>query len=103
MFHFEAFNWLKPFYSESNSFLEIQHVEGELPCEMDQEVLVNYILDRNELEPGANHVVFYYLVSCKHFIKCEAVGERENNERGEKLNKCEKQGKLEKNEKTGNP
>ncbi|KAJ6658340.1 hypothetical protein lerEdw1_020612 [Lerista edwardsae] len=65
MFRFEAFNWLKPFYSESNSFLEIQHVEGELPCETDQEVLVDYILDRNELEPGANHVVFYYLVVSK--------------------------------------
>ncbi|XP_066468774.1 alpha-2-macroglobulin-like protein 1 [Tiliqua scincoides] len=65
MFHFEAFNWLKPFYSESNSFLEIQHVEGELPCEKDQEVLVDYILDRNELVPGADHVVFYYLVVSK--------------------------------------
>lgn len=59
----EAFNWLKPFYSESNSFLEIQQVEEELPCNQDQEVQVDYILDRKELGPGADHVDFYYLVS----------------------------------------
>ncbi|XP_054858472.1 alpha-2-macroglobulin-like protein 1 [Eublepharis macularius] len=58
----EAFTWLKPFYSESNSFLEIQHVEEELPCGKDQEVLVDYILDRKELGPNADHVDFYYLV-----------------------------------------
>ncbi|XP_025031018.1 alpha-2-macroglobulin-like protein 1 [Python bivittatus] len=58
----DAFVWLKPFYSESNSFLEIQHVEGELPCGKDQEVLVDYILDRKELGPEADHVDFYYLV-----------------------------------------
>ncbi|XP_074852369.1 alpha-2-macroglobulin-like protein 1 [Carettochelys insculpta] len=58
----EAFNWLKPFYSESNSFLEIQQVEEELPCDQEQEVWVDYILDRNELGPGADHVDFYYLV-----------------------------------------
>ncbi|XP_063150606.1 alpha-2-macroglobulin-like protein 1 [Candoia aspera] len=58
----EAFVWLKPFYSESNSFLEIQHVEEELPCGKDQEVLVDYVLDRKELDPEADHVDFYYLV-----------------------------------------
>ncbi|XP_053153741.1 alpha-2-macroglobulin-like protein 1 isoform X2 [Hemicordylus capensis] len=58
----KAFKWLKPFYSESNSFLEIHHVEDELPCEKDQEVLVDYILDRKELDPAADHVDFYYLV-----------------------------------------
>nr|XP_060619447.1 alpha-2-macroglobulin-like protein 1 [Anolis sagrei ordinatus] len=58
----EAFKWVKPFYSESNSFLEIRQVEGELPCGKDQEVLVDYILDRKELDPEADHVDFYYLV-----------------------------------------
>uniref|UniRef100_A0ACB8ET89 Uncharacterized protein n=1 Tax=Sphaerodactylus townsendi TaxID=933632 RepID=A0ACB8ET89_9SAUR len=61
--HMEAYNWLKPFYSESNSFLEIQNVEEELPCGKDQEVLVDYIIDRKELGPEADHVDFYYLVS----------------------------------------
>ncbi|XP_063150596.1 alpha-2-macroglobulin-like protein 1 [Candoia aspera] len=55
------YKWLKPFYSESNSFLEIQHVEEELPCGKDQEVLVDYILDRKELDPEADHIDFYYL------------------------------------------
>ncbi|XP_061439274.1 alpha-2-macroglobulin-like protein 1 isoform X4 [Rhineura floridana] len=61
----EDFKWLKPFYSESNSFLEIQHVQEEIPCGKDQEVLVDYILDRKELGPEADHVDFYYLVLSK--------------------------------------
>ncbi|XP_077202330.1 alpha-2-macroglobulin-like protein 1 isoform X2 [Paroedura picta] len=61
----DAFNWLKPFYSESNSFLEIQHVDEELSCGKDQEVLVDYIIDRKELGPEDDHVDFYYLVVSK--------------------------------------
>lgn len=63
----EAFNWLKPFYSESNSFLEIQQVEDTLPCGEDLEVWVDYILDRKELDPEAAHVDFQYLVSMIHW------------------------------------
>ncbi|XP_062975138.1 alpha-2-macroglobulin-like protein 1 [Elgaria multicarinata webbii] len=62
---FEAFTWLKPFYSESSSFLEIQQLEEEVPCGKDQEVRVEYILDRKELGPDADHVDFYYLVLSK--------------------------------------
>ncbi|XP_013916339.1 PREDICTED: alpha-2-macroglobulin-like protein 1 [Thamnophis sirtalis] len=61
----DAFVWLKPFYSESNSFLEIQHMEEELPCGKDQEILVDYILDRKELRPTADYIDFYYLVVSK--------------------------------------
>ncbi|KAL8202318.1 UNVERIFIED_CONTAM: hypothetical protein K2H54_010145 [Gekko kuhli] len=61
----EAFSWLKPFYSESNSFLEIRQAKEELPCGKDQEVLVDYIIDRKELGPEADHVDFYYLVVSK--------------------------------------
>ncbi|XP_060092738.1 alpha-2-macroglobulin-like protein 1 [Heteronotia binoei] len=61
----DAFIWLKPFYSESNSFLEIQQVAEELPCGKEQEVLVDYIIDRKELGPEADHVDFYYLVVSK--------------------------------------
>ncbi|KAH0628647.1 hypothetical protein JD844_010035 [Phrynosoma platyrhinos] len=57
--------WLKPFYSESNSFLEIQHVDEHLPCGKDQEILVDYILDYNELDPEADHIDFYFLVISK--------------------------------------
>ncbi|XP_026569065.1 alpha-2-macroglobulin-like protein 1 [Pseudonaja textilis] len=65
MSNFEDYKWLKPFYSESNSFLEIQHVEEELPCGKDQEVLVDYILDQKELGPEADHIDFYYLLVSK--------------------------------------
>uniref|UniRef100_A0ABM5FQT1 Alpha-2-macroglobulin-like protein 1 isoform X1 n=2 Tax=Pogona vitticeps TaxID=103695 RepID=A0ABM5FQT1_9SAUR len=61
----EAFAWVKPFYSESNSFLEIHHVEETLPCGKDQQILVDYVLDRTELDPEANHIDFYYMVVSK--------------------------------------
>ncbi|XP_042303669.1 alpha-2-macroglobulin-like protein 1 [Sceloporus undulatus] len=57
--------WLKPFFSESNSFLEIQHVDEALPCGKAQEILVDYILDHNELDPEADHLDFYFLVISK--------------------------------------
>ncbi|KAJ7316367.1 hypothetical protein JRQ81_002529 [Phrynocephalus forsythii] len=65
MVNSEDFMWLKPFYSDSNSFLEIQHIEEKLPCGMDQEVLVDYILDRKELDVEADYLDFYYLVVSK--------------------------------------
>ncbi|XP_026531282.1 alpha-2-macroglobulin-like protein 1 [Notechis scutatus] len=65
MLYNDAFVWLKPFYSESNSFLEIQHMEEELPCGKDQEILVDYILNRKELGPIAGFINFYYLVVSK--------------------------------------
>ncbi|XP_019399699.1 PREDICTED: alpha-2-macroglobulin-like protein 1 [Crocodylus porosus] len=60
-FH-EAFKWLRPFYSESCSFLEIQYVKEALLCGQEHEVQVEYILDRSKLGPGANHVDFYFFV-----------------------------------------
>ncbi|KYO44638.1 alpha-2-macroglobulin-like protein 1 [Alligator mississippiensis] len=60
-FH-DAFNWLRPFYSESSSFLEIHYVKEELPCGQEHEVQAEYILDQSKLGPGANHVDFYFFV-----------------------------------------
>ncbi|NXC47034.1 A2ML1 protein, partial [Penelope pileata] len=34
----ESFHWLKPFYSESNSFLEIKAKNVVMPCDQEQEV-----------------------------------------------------------------
>uniref|UniRef100_A0ABM5FQT5 Alpha-2-macroglobulin-like protein 1 isoform X1 n=1 Tax=Pogona vitticeps TaxID=103695 RepID=A0ABM5FQT5_9SAUR len=65
MIESEDLMWLKPFYSDSNSFLEIQHIEEELPCGEDQEVLVDYILDRKELDAEADHLDVYYLILSK--------------------------------------
>lgn len=61
----DSFHWLKPFYSESNSFLEIKARDDEMPCDQQQEVQVDYILDRNKLSSEADHIDFYYLVSAE--------------------------------------
>ncbi|KAM9277694.1 alpha-2-macroglobulin-like protein 1 [Cariama cristata] len=61
----DSFHWLKPFYSESNSFLEIKASDYLMPCDQEQEVEVDYILDRNKLSPEADHIDFYYLVIAK--------------------------------------
>ncbi|NXK67932.1 A2ML1 protein, partial [Sylvietta virens] len=34
----DSFHWLKPFYSESNSFLEIKAKDDVMPCDQEQEV-----------------------------------------------------------------
>ncbi|NXP76358.1 A2ML1 protein, partial [Ramphastos sulfuratus] len=59
----ESFHWLKPFYSESNSFLEIKAKNDVMSCDQEQEVQVDYILDRNKLSSKADHIDFYYLVN----------------------------------------
>ncbi|XP_010075258.1 PREDICTED: alpha-2-macroglobulin-like protein 1, partial [Pterocles gutturalis] len=61
----DSFHWLKPFYSESNSFLEIKARNDVMPCDQEQEVQVDYILDQNKLSSEADHIDFYYLVIAK--------------------------------------
>ncbi|XP_054687790.1 alpha-2-macroglobulin-like protein 1 isoform X2 [Grus americana] len=61
----DSFHWLKSFYSESNSFLEIKARNNVMPCDQEQEVQVDYILDRNKLSSEAEHIDFYYLVIAK--------------------------------------
>ncbi|XP_019473323.1 ovostatin homolog isoform X2 [Meleagris gallopavo] len=59
----ESFYWLKPFYSESNSFLEIKARNDVMPCDQEQKVQVDYILNQNKLSSGTDHIDFYYIVS----------------------------------------
>ncbi|PKU31347.1 alpha-2-macroglobulin-like protein 1 [Limosa lapponica baueri] len=61
----DSFHWLKAFYSESNSFLEIKARNDVMPCDQEQEVQVDYILDQNKLSSEADHIDFYYLVIAK--------------------------------------
>lgn len=61
----DSFHWLKPFYSESNSFLEIKAKNDVMSCDQEQEVHVDYILSQNKLRPGEDHIDFYYLVIAK--------------------------------------
>ncbi|PKK22252.1 hypothetical protein A306_00000116 [Columba livia] len=64
----DSFHWLKPFYSESNSFLEIKARNDVMPCDQEQEVQVDYILDQNKLSSEADHINFYYLAIAKRKI-----------------------------------
>ncbi|NXN90062.1 A2ML1 protein, partial [Bombycilla garrulus] len=59
----EDFHWLKPFYSESNSFLEIKAKNDVMSCDQEQEVQVDYILSQNKLSSEEDHIDFYYLGS----------------------------------------
>ncbi|NXL21326.1 A2ML1 protein, partial [Setophaga kirtlandii] len=59
----EDFHWLKPFYSESNSFLEIKAKDDKMICNQEQEVQVDYILSQNKLSSEEDHIDFYYLGS----------------------------------------
>ncbi|KAM4671522.1 alpha-2-macroglobulin-like protein 1 [Amazona ochrocephala] len=61
----DSFHWLKPFYSESNSFLEIKARNDMMACDQEQEVQVDYILDPNKLGSEVDHIDFYYLVIAK--------------------------------------
>ncbi|MEE6485825.1 hypothetical protein FKM82_014430 [Ascaphus truei] len=60
-----AFLWLYPFYSESNSFLKVQTIVGELPCDTKQPITVEYIIDKKELDPADDHLSFFYIVLAK--------------------------------------
>ncbi|NXV04643.1 A2ML1 protein, partial [Cettia cetti] len=59
----DGFHWLKPFYSESNSFLEIKAKDDVMSCDQEQEVQVDYILSQNKLSSEEDHIDFYYLGS----------------------------------------
>ncbi|XP_010154554.1 PREDICTED: alpha-2-macroglobulin-like protein 1 [Eurypyga helias] len=61
----DSFHWLKAFYSESNSFLEIKARNDEMPCNQKQEVQVDYIIDRNKFSSETDYIDFYYLVISK--------------------------------------
>ncbi|NXD07203.1 A2ML1 protein, partial [Nothocercus nigrocapillus] len=54
----ESLEWLKPFYSESNSFLEIQGRNDIFLCDQEQEVQVDYVLDQNKLSSEVDHGSF---------------------------------------------
>ncbi|XP_066457061.1 alpha-2-macroglobulin-like [Eleutherodactylus coqui] len=60
--------YLHAFYSLSKSFLKLHPLDGILPCEGNQEVLVEYIINYTELEE-ANHLYLHYLLVAKTSIK----------------------------------
>uniref|UniRef100_A0A5S6K3W9 Growth hormone-regulated TBC protein 1 n=1 Tax=Xenopus tropicalis TaxID=8364 RepID=A0A5S6K3W9_XENTR len=60
---------LKRFYSRSNSFLKLHAQKGELPCQGQQEVRVEYLIKGTELGEGAKHMELHYLAVSKGAIK----------------------------------
>ncbi|XP_078507546.1 alpha-2-macroglobulin-like protein 1 [Lissotriton helveticus] len=58
-----VFSWIRPFYSESKSFLQIQApAEMPLDCHQDHRFMGSYTIDRKELRDKAQHIDFFYLV-----------------------------------------
>uniref|UniRef100_A0A1B8Y5Q4 Alpha-2-macroglobulin-like protein 1 n=1 Tax=Xenopus tropicalis TaxID=8364 RepID=A0A1B8Y5Q4_XENTR len=60
---------LKRFYSRSKSFLKLHAQKGELPCQGQQEVRVEYLIKGTELGEGAKHMELHYLAVSKGAIK----------------------------------
>ncbi|KAM8924683.1 alpha-2-macroglobulin-like protein 1 [Pelodytes ibericus] len=56
------YRWLKPFYSDSNSYVQVKTIEEELKCGSQRSVKVEYTINKNELHPVSDHLSFFYLV-----------------------------------------
>ncbi|XP_029436364.1 alpha-2-macroglobulin-like protein 1 isoform X2 [Rhinatrema bivittatum] len=62
-YHADGILNLEPFFSKSKSFLKIQSQEDPIPCQKEQEVVVDYIIQHKELGEDADRVTFMYLVA----------------------------------------
>eukprot|EP00079_Xenopus_tropicalis_P031749 XP_017945520.1 PREDICTED: alpha-2-macroglobulin-like [Xenopus tropicalis] len=60
---------LKLFESPSKSFLKLHSQQGELPCEGQRDVRVEYIIPNSALGMEAKHMELHYLVISKESIK----------------------------------
>uniref|UniRef100_A0A6I8RH41 Pregnancy-zone protein n=1 Tax=Xenopus tropicalis TaxID=8364 RepID=A0A6I8RH41_XENTR len=79
--HGSAFLTISRFHSLSNSFLKLYAQKGELLCEGQQEVRVEYLIKRTVLEEGAKHLELHYLTVSKGAIKdCDFLEVPINNE-----------------------
>ncbi|XP_018426805.1 PREDICTED: alpha-2-macroglobulin-like protein 1 [Nanorana parkeri] len=67
-----AYAWLHPFYSESNSFLKVLAVEGLSMCDTQQLVTVEYVINKKKLDPNSDHQSFFYILMSKGIV---SVGE----------------------------
>uniref|UniRef100_A0A803K6Y1 Alpha-2-macroglobulin-like 1 n=1 Tax=Xenopus tropicalis TaxID=8364 RepID=A0A803K6Y1_XENTR len=60
---------LKLFESPSKSFLKLHSQQGELPCEGQRDVRVEYIIPNSALGMEAKHMELHYLVASKGSVK----------------------------------
>ncbi|XP_040217255.1 alpha-2-macroglobulin-like [Rana temporaria] len=65
----QAYLALKPFYSRNKSFLKLHSLEKVLPCEGQQEVQVEYIIQQTELKNDIDHFDLHYLVTFKGSVQ----------------------------------
>ncbi|XP_063290830.1 alpha-2-macroglobulin-like isoform X3 [Pelobates fuscus] len=63
-----AFLSLQPFYSASKSFLKLHSQANVLPCEGQQEVQVDYIINHTELDAETKSFNLHYLIASKSSI-----------------------------------
>ncbi|XP_053305970.1 alpha-2-macroglobulin-like protein 1 [Spea bombifrons] len=61
----EAFMWLYPFYSESNSFLKVEKISYPLSCDTEQPIRVEYVINMKDLGPNFDHLSFFYMILAK--------------------------------------
>ncbi|XP_063290829.1 alpha-2-macroglobulin-like isoform X2 [Pelobates fuscus] len=66
--HGHAFLSLQPFYSASKSFLKLHSQANVLPCEGQQEVQVDYIINHTELDAETKSLNVHYLIASKSSI-----------------------------------
>uniref|UniRef100_A0A8C5QD14 Alpha-2-macroglobulin bait region domain-containing protein n=1 Tax=Leptobrachium leishanense TaxID=445787 RepID=A0A8C5QD14_9ANUR len=59
------YKWLSPFYSESKSFLKVESIADTLECDSEQRIRVDYYLNKNHLDPQAEHLSFFYMILAK--------------------------------------
>ncbi|XP_034611566.1 alpha-2-macroglobulin-like protein 1 isoform X5 [Trachemys scripta elegans] len=64
----DAHRNLEPFYSKSQSFLNIRSLGGVLPCDQAQQLQVDYIIAREALGNGSRSLDFIFLVVAKGAI-----------------------------------
>ncbi|XP_031761252.1 alpha-2-macroglobulin-like protein 1 isoform X2 [Xenopus tropicalis] len=60
---------LTRFHSPSKSFLKLHSQQGELPCEGQRDVRVEYIIPNSALGMEAKHMELHYLVASKGSVK----------------------------------
>nr|XP_034996718.1 ovostatin-like [Zootoca vivipara] len=58
----EAVHYVQRYFSRTNSFLKIEPVLGELPCDKRKTIYVQYILNKVQNEELPSRVYFYYLM-----------------------------------------
>ncbi|XP_041662781.1 alpha-2-macroglobulin-P-like [Cheilinus undulatus] len=57
------------FYSKTNSYARIMHINGRIPCGTDATVDVQYIIQGRELKQEQKKLTFYYMVFSKGELK----------------------------------